>query len=179
MNRNIFNCSHLSLKSLPNIPGFTDTVILTNNSIKTLPRSIQKLGGVSEMYLSGNPLVCDCKMIWMIKWLNELNNSTNTNLVRDFREVKCDNDKFKGIPIIYISEVLMGCFPSRWTTGQKVGIGTGIVLFGIIFIITVLAMRKSREVKFLLFYYLNLNTLQKEDLNEEIDTKEYDAFLCY
>ncbi len=109
-NKNIFNCSHLSLESLPNVPKLTNILIMTNNKVSKIPQSIQKLK-VLEIYLSGNPLVCDCEMTWMISWLNTLNNKTNKNLIRDYRDVKCSNSKFRGIPIIFISDVLLGCGP--------------------------------------------------------------------
>ncbi len=64
-----------------------------------------------------------------------------------------------------------------WTTGQKAGVAAGVLFLVIVFSILVAVTRKSREAKFLMHYYLKLNTLPK-DRDEHLD-KEYDAFLCY
>ncbi len=178
-NKNIFNCSNLSLTSLPKIPKLTNTFILRNNALKNIPRSVQNLSGLDEVYLSGNPFECSCDMTWMVKWLNSLSNETNEVLVRDYRNVKCANGKLEGIPIIFLSDVLLGCYPSRWTLGQKIGVGTAAVFIGLIFVVAVLTIRRSREVKFLLYYYLRLNTVPKDDQKEITNTKKYDAFFCY
>ena len=39
--------------------------------------------------------------------------------------------------------------------------------------------RKSREVKFFMFYYLKLDTVPKDEENENLERIEYDAFFCY
>ncbi len=65
------------------------------------------------------------------------------------------------------------------TTGQIVGVCSGIGLIVIIFSIILVAMWRSREVKFFLFHYLNWNTKPKDDRKEILDGILYDAYFCY
>ncbi len=158
---------------------YLQTIDLRNNMIRTVSPNLQKLKAVSTFYLSGNPYVCDCTMTWMVTWLQRQNNSTNGSLIRDHRRVTCENGKFKGIPITFLSDVLLGCYPSKWTTGQKAGVASGILFIACVFLILLIISRRSKEVKFLTYYYLKLNTLPKDDKKEETANKEYDAFFCY
>ena len=137
-----------------------------------------KLNQMGEIWLSGNPFDCDCEMIWMTDWLNTFTSASGEHIMADFRNLTCEAGSMKGTPIYELNEVLMGCFPSKWRTWQKVlvGIGAGIA---IITIIVLILMRRSREVKFFLYYHLKLNTLVDDDKNEMLDNMRYDAFFCF
>ena len=79
-----------------------------------------------------------------------------------------------------LNPVDMKYFPSMWTTWQKVvvGVGSGVAII-VITLLIVAKVKGSREVKFLMYYYLKLDTMPKDDKNENVDNMEYDAFLCY
>ena len=49
---------------------------LRHNTLVTIPQNIQKLYNLREIWLGGNPINCDCSMIWMIGWLNNFTTST-------------------------------------------------------------------------------------------------------
>lgn len=199
---NIFNCTRTNSKTIPAPPAQTEHYLLdetnitmvtdrdiknlraigtlrimnlTNNKIRTIAPGIQNLDTVEEIWLSGNPLDCDCGMIWMIHWLN---NFTKKSIVRDYKDITCGSGRLNGIPVHGLSEVTMGCYPHKWTTGQKAGIGTAVHLLAIVFVAAVIVTKKSSEVKFLMYYYLHLNTVPKDDKTEDLD-KKYDAFFCY
>lgn len=205
-NNNIFNCSSTNMKKLPEVPELTTTIILTgssvtkiddqslqeiqriptvhslkftNTKIRSISRKIQNLPQIDEIWLAENPFVCDCSMTWMIPWLNRLTKSNKTNIVRDFKELRCGSGRYKGILIYVLTEVAMGCYPRIMTTGQIVGVCSGIGLIVIIFSIILVAMWRSREVKFFLFHYLNWNTKPKDDRKEILDGILYDAYFCY
>ena len=65
------------------------------------------------------------------------------------------------------------------TKWQKAGVGIGASAAIIIFIITLVATKRSREVKFLLYYHFKLNTIPDDDKNVNLDNIKYDAFFCF
>ncbi len=205
-NSNIFNCSSVKLKTLPQVPELTNILILTgggftempdkfikemnnirtlrslnftNNNITRISRKIQNISHVAEIWLAGNPFVCDCSMTWMIPWLNSLTKSNKTKIVRDYKELECGSGRFKGVHIYFLTKVAMGCYPRKMTAGQIAGVSSGIAFIVLIFCIILIAIWRSREVKFFLFHYLNWNTKPKDDKNEILDNILYDAYLCY
>ena len=100
--------------------------------------------------------------------------------MHDYQSLKCNSGKMIGEPIFKLNEVKMGCFPKQWTTLQKIGVSIGGGMA--ILIITCLVfwmLRNSREAKFFMFYYLQLDTVPKDDTDENVDNMEYDAFFCY
>ena len=85
-----------------------------------------------------------------------------------------------GYPIYILNEVRLGCFPSQWTVWQKVGVGSAsIIAITIIFALLILVVKRSREFKFMVYYYLRLDTIPKDDPQENLNNIEYDAFFCY
>lgn len=159
--------------SLPTVPNFTNTLIATNNKIQKLPQT-QTQKKFDEIYLSGNPFDCNCQMTWMITWLNN-----QSGIVKDYRQIKCGNGRFKDIPVHVLTDVALGCFPHTWSTAQKAGVAVGIVVIITAFVVVMIIMRRSREVKFLMYYYMRLDTVPSDDKTEMIEDKEFDAFFCY
>ncbi len=150
-----------------------------HSKIRRIHKSFEFLPGLEEIWLGGNPFYCDCDMTWMIPWLNSFNNKSNKPLVQDVAEIKCSNGKFKGLAVHLLTDVLLGCYPSKWTTGQKAGVGVAAVMVSIIFSLAVVAVKYSSFIKFILFYKFKLDTIPKDDKNENLDNREYDGFLCY
>ncbi len=152
---------------------------LRHNRISDISKQMQQLENVEHIWLGENPFHCDCRMTWMITWLNGHKNSSGKSIVMDFQNVKCNNGRFSGLPIHLISDVLLGCYPSRWTRAQIDGVTVAAALVCVVFSLTVFGLKKSREVKFLMYYYLRLDTVPKDDKNENLDNIENDAYLCY
>ena len=67
--------------------GRIQTLDLTNNKIQTLPQAIRLIESLTDVGLSGNPLVCNCDTLWMKDWLMTFNQSR-----RDLLRVKCSNN---------------------------------------------------------------------------------------
>ena len=42
---------------------------LVNNKLKTLPKTLNGTS-FSQVYLAGNPIDCNCHMLWFAYWLN-------------------------------------------------------------------------------------------------------------
>ena len=143
-------------------------------------KALVNLTHLKKIYLGGNPFHCDCSMTWTIEWLNKFTDLMGDHIISDYKNVKCHDGLVAGKPIYTLNRVDMKCFPSMWTTWQKVVVGVGsVVAIVVITLLIVVKMKGSREVKFLMYYYLKLDTVPKDDKNENVDNMEYDAFLCY
>ena len=152
---------------------------LAGNQITKLNEQIKSLDHLEKIWLAGNPFHCDCSMTWMIQWLNNFTRPSGEHVIVDYHNVRCAGNSMKGELIYKLKEVQMGCYP-KLSTGQKAGMGVGVVIGGAIIVcLLVIIFKGSREAKFLIYYYLKLDTVPKDDTNENVDDIEYDAFLCY
>ena len=153
---------------------------LSQNKFTTIPKGLANLTHLKKIYLGANPFHCDCSMTWTIEWLNKFTDLMGDHIIADYKNVKCHDGQVAGRPIYTLNPVDMNCFPSMWTMWQKIAVGVGsAVAIVIITLLIVVKMKGSREVKFLMYYYLRLDTVPKDDKNENVDNMEYDAFLCY
>ena len=153
---------------------------LGDNELVNFPLNVKYLSHLETIWLSGNHFHCDCEMTWMIGWLNNFTTHSGKHIIYDYQEIKCYSGLMVGKPIYKLNEVEMGCFPAKLTLWQKVGIGLGSGISNLIIITLVIWMlKKSREFKFFMYYYLKLDTVPKDDKDENVDNMEYDAFFCY
>ena len=148
--------------------GKIETLDLSNNNLRKLPQRIQILKNLTYVGLSGNPFVCDCNMIWMKDWLNKFNRSMKT-----LSQVTCN----KNTQIIKLDAVKMGCYPRDLTLWQKLLIGLSTSLTVMIVIALITLNKRWKEVKW--FMYLHFDILDKNDGNEYLDNKEWDALVSY
>ena len=148
--------------------GKIQTLDMSNNNLRKLPLRIQILKNLTYVGLSGNPFVCDCKMIWMKDWLNKFNRS-----MKSLSQVKCNQHT----QIIKLDAVRMGCYPRDLTLWQKllIGLSTSLTMMIVIAIITI--SKRWKEVKW--FMYLHFDILDKKDGNEYLNNKESDALVSY
>ena len=150
------------------------------NKLTSLLQNIQMLRNMEQIWLSDNPFYCDCEMTWMTGWLNNFTTSSGRHVIVDYQELKCHSGMMLGQPIYILDKVNMGCFLSKLTKEEKIFIGLGSELTIVINISLIIGMAlRSREFKFLIHYYLKLDTVPKDDKDENVDNKEYDAFFCY
>ena len=134
---------------------------------------------LDQIWLSDNPYHCDCKMTWMIGWLNTYTTPSGQHIIVDFNNLTCRSGMMKGRKISTLTAVEMGCFPKELTHLQLVGIamgaGVSLIIIGILLFVIV---RRSREVRLFLFNKFNLNTIT-EDRNENFNKLKYDAFFSF
>ena len=153
---------------------------MKNNKLSHLPKSVAKFKFIHEIWLGQNPFHCDCSMTWMIAWINNFTLSpSKQHIIIDYKNVKCYTGMMIGLPIYKLSEIEMGCFPNKWTTWQKGTVGAGVVMVLLLVVTAVLIVRKRKTFPFLMYYYVNLNTIPKDEKDENIDDKEYDAYLSF
>ena len=156
---------------------------LAGNKFTKLPLKIQNLNYLKKIWLSDNLFHCDCSMLWMIGWLNNFTTSTGKHVIVDYQDVRCYSGTTVGTPIYKLNEVILGCYPKVLTLWQKTSIGIGSGTGGlIILVLFLIIVRRSRSLQFFIFYRLKIKSIlgiktDKED--ENIEDKEYDAFLSY
>ena len=156
---------------------------LARNRLTGMPTKIQELTYLQKIWLSGNPFHCDCSIIWMIGWLNNFTTSVGNHIVVDYQDVICHSGTAVGSPIYKLDKVLLGCYPKGLTIWQKVIIGIGSGTAGLIIIFLLLTIvKRSRTLQFFILYKLKIKSILslKKDLEDEnVECKEYDAFLSY
>ena len=74
---------------------------LADNKLKSFSKDIQQ-SNLSEIYLSGNPIDCNCDMFWFAKWLN-------TTVVKDFEDIRCVGGEWNGALVYRLTQEQMGC----------------------------------------------------------------------
>ena len=153
---------------------------LSENNLKRLPPEIQELTNLEKIWLGGNPLHCDCDMTWMIDWINNFTTTTTReHVVVDHAHLNCHGGKMNGQPIYKLNKVDLGCYPHDWTTEQKLIVGLCVSIACIIIVALVIIGLYSKRARFLMYYYLKIDTISADDKNEELGNIEYDAFFCY
>ena len=153
---------------------------LSDNNLKRLPPEVQELTNLEKVWLRGNPIHCDCDMTWMIGWINNFTTGIyRKHVVRDYGQLKCHSGKMRGKPIYKLNQVDMGCYPHDWTLQQKLIVGLSISIGTIIIVVVVIIGLYSRRGRFLLYYYLKMDTIPPDVKNEDLEDIEYDAFFCY
>ena len=153
---------------------------LSNNDLKRLPPEVQELTNVEKIWLGDNPFHCDCDMTWMIGWNNNFTTGIyRKHVVTDHAKLKCHTGNMRGKPIYKLKEVDLGCYPHDWTLQQKLIMGLSISIGTIIIVAMVIIGLYSRRGRFLLYYYLKMDTIPRDDKDEDLENIEYDAFFCY
>ena len=153
---------------------------LSDNNLKHLPPEVQELTNLEKVWLRGNPIHCDCDMTWMIDWINNFTTGIyRKHVVRDYAQLKCHSGKMRGQPIHKLNQVDMGCYPHDWTTEQKLVVGLSVSIGTIIIVAMVIVGLYSRRGRFFMYYYLKMDTIPRDDKNEDLENIEYDAFFCY
>ena len=131
------------------------------------------------MWLSENPFYFDCKMIWMIEWLSNFT-IQGKHGIADYKDIRCNNGKMKGKQIYLLNPVDMGCYPSELTIQEKVGVSIGSVLAALLVIgLLILVIRRSRDIKFFVFYYCKCFGLPGDSKHENLQKICFDDYLCY
>ena len=89
----------------------TSFLNLADNDLKTFPKTLNRTA-FSEVYLAGNPIDCNCDMLWFVDWLNSTDKS-GSRIVKDYKRVLCAGGEWNGTQVYNLSPVRMGCFPKN------------------------------------------------------------------
>ncbi|NWT01919.1 GPIX protein, partial [Mionectes macconnelli] len=67
------DCSSRGLRALPALPRHTRSLDLRNNSLSRVPAgALDGLAGLQSVELAGNPWHCDCRVLYLKLWLQDL-----------------------------------------------------------------------------------------------------------
>ena len=84
---------------------------LADNKLRIFNENISHIR-VPEIYLSGNPINCNCDMFWFAEWLNTTLYTTGPRIVKDYRDIRCVGGEWNGLQVYKLSKEQMGCFPT-------------------------------------------------------------------
>ena len=80
---------------------------ISSNSLKFLPQNIRNITSLEKLNIQENSFQCSCDNTWMRNWI--LNKS---EIIENYKEIKCQMKSGKWIPIVQMNEVDMGCLPN-------------------------------------------------------------------
>jgi hypothetical protein len=139
---------------------------ISRNYIKSVPKEIQKLS-FDKVKIRGNPLECDCNMIWMADWISLSNGTVDAS-------ISCSSEGETKI-IKDVTEKSLHC-----------NVDNLIIIFGpvvgvlVVIVITVIISAKlcPYETKVLIYRFLRIHPRDRYVVDHEV-TMEYDAYLSY
>ena len=86
---------------------------LANNDLKSFPKTLDGTN-FSQVYLAGNPIDCNCDMLWFANWLNNATEPHSQNrIVKDYKQVVCAGGKWNGTQVYKLNAKQMGCYPKN------------------------------------------------------------------
>ena len=153
-----------------------EEIILSSNQLSSVPQDLQQIK-YTKIWLSNNPFLCNCDMLWMISWLVNSTLPSGEHLVPDYKNVTCSNGIHKGTPIYKLNRVDMGCYPDTMPTWQIALLGVVGFLLLAVGITMFVVFKRWKEVKFLLYKHFDI--LDKRDKDENLEGIKYDALLSY
>ena len=108
-NSRVWEIAHDFFSNLQSIKK-TTLLNLANNDLKTLPKSLNGTN-FSQVYLAGNPIECNCDMLWFADWLNTTDPQSQNRIVKDYRQVLCVGGEWNRNQVYKLNAVEMGCIP--------------------------------------------------------------------
>ena len=81
-----------------------------NNDLRTFPKTLNGTS-FSKVYLSGNPIDCNCDMLWFAEFLNTTHLKSRRRIVKDYDQVLCVGGKWNGTQVYKMNAEQMDCFP--------------------------------------------------------------------
>ncbi|KAG9470031.1 hypothetical protein GDO78_019083 [Eleutherodactylus coqui] len=118
------------------------SIYLGNNSIKTIDK--ETISQLTEMkvrvYLSPNPIVCDCKAIDMILWLK------NTSQTSEDQSPRCSAPQnLNGTLVFSLKTDGLKCISEDLETASYVFFGIVLALIGVIFLMVLYLNRRGMK----------------------------------
>ena len=84
---------------------------LSDNKLRGFNQAIVQTT-ISEIYLGGNPINCNCDMFWFAEWLNTTYYPSGPRIVKDYRDIKRVGREWNGVEVCKLTREQMGCLPA-------------------------------------------------------------------
>ncbi len=153
---------------------------ISNNNVRRFSTLwLEKASRLEKLWLVGNPVECECDMIWMANWLVNKTTTSGSRLVQDYKNLVCSSPKTKnGTPVYKLDKVKLGCYPKDkplWIIEVSSTIGAVIL---VVVAIVLPIHRQWRIVRWLV--YKNFDKLVGDpDRHEDILNAQFDAFISF
>ncbi len=171
--------SHICDDSLDMILPSVTSINLANNQLTYISPYIKSMTHhLTELWLGGNPIECDCSMTWMIDFLTNSSLISGNNLVKDYMDVICADSVYYGTPVYSLNPVKMGCYPRNtpiWIIKTTASIGGGAL---IVIVLSILTYHKRARVRWLIYKYFGILIGGDKGI-QDMSGIEFDAFLSY
>ena len=86
------------------------------NGITKFSKNIVHIKSLEEVYVTGNPIECNCDTFWFVNWLTNFTTPSGVRIVKDYMNVTCSRGKWNGTRVHKLDAVKMGCFPKTLAT---------------------------------------------------------------
>ncbi|CAH1268453.1 TLR2 [Branchiostoma lanceolatum] len=148
---------------------------LENNRLQSLPENM--FAGLKKLRLlgiHGNPLNCDCDVLWFANWLR-----SRVSLLLQAHNVSCLANKKVTQNILSLSSAQLDCDDlqaAQTRTRLIAGLSIALVLLTIILVCVIVIVKRKEAIQVYLYARYGWRFREEE---EEDEDKEYDAFLSY
>ncbi|XP_078581551.1 uncharacterized protein LOC144864974 [Branchiostoma floridae x Branchiostoma japonicum] len=147
---------------------------LEKNKLQSLPNNMfAGLKKLRSLSIHGNPLNCDCHVLWVANWLR-----SRPFLLPKEQNVTClSNTKIKR-DIFSLSSSKLDCDDLRAAQARNrltVGVSVPLVLVIIVLVCVIVVFKRKKDIQ--VYLYARYGWRFREE--EEDEDKEYDAFLSY
>ncbi len=145
---------------------------ITNNRLSEFPKALALKGNnLNELWLSKNPLECNCEMTWLINWLA----NGGKYVVKDYQDVICAQGMQIEEPTYLVKPLDMGCYPWNQNLLITMGVLGGVISFMILALVPII---HYTDIRWLV--YRNFSKLVGDpDKDEDIDVMVFDAFVSF
>ncbi len=175
---NIFSICDDTLKSVLHSRRLKKISFANNNLTSISKMWKTDSDHLERLWLGGNPIDCNCDMLWAMDWLENATGASGHRLVQDYQNVICATGPEAGTPVYKINRVKMECYPKHtpmWIIITACSVG-GVILCIVVSIL--LIHRQWRLFRWLI--YKNFDKLIGDrDRNEAIVDRQFDAFISF
>lgn len=152
---------------------------LANNNLTTISKKFNsRPTGLQELQLIGNPLTCNCSMIWMKDWMQNFKTTSGQRILQDTEKVVCQNGRELGVPIYKLDAEIMGCIPNEKNFVFALFVSSFSAFTFATIIVVIIIMKRSRDVRLRMYKHFGW-ILGDPDKHEDITNSQYDAFISY
>lgn len=149
-------------------------IYLDSNELRYIPEQIKKLN-MTHLTLRGNPLLCDCRTLWMKRWILE-----KRDVLKDWADIKCVDMNNNIKQVIAVPDDLFFCrqpVPVSLTEKSFLALtASGSCLFTLI-TVSILIYCQRFNLKVLLYIKSGIDPCNKP--KKDIRRYEYDVFVVF